>query len=140
LNEEVLDGIETGGGNEPVNTAALLQTAYQGLRNFQVQEQMHTLNEMSTDALVGPTRGGDWDDNGTWRQFHTLTWTPDNVEIRNAWNSLLASVYDCNTIIEKSKDPSEIVQARFLRAFYYYNVLDLYGQTPHREAGNSTNK
>lgn len=136
LNEEVLDGIPTGGENEPVNTAALLRTAYQGLRNFQVQEQMHTLNEMSTDALVGPTRGGDWDDNGTWRQFHTLTWTPDNVEIRNAWNSLLASVYDCNTIVENSKDASEIVQARFLRAFYYYNVLDLYGQTPYREKGS----
>lgn len=25
----------------------------------------------------------------------------------------------------------------FLRAFYYYNVIDLYGQAPYREAGSS---
>ena len=135
LNEEILDGVPSEGVDGEVNTAAILKTAYLGLRNFQAQEQMHTMNEMSTDALVGPTRGGDWDDNGTWRQFHTLSWTPDNVEIRNAWNNLLSSVYDCNTVIENSKDASEVVQARFLRAFYYYNVLDLFGQAPYREKG-----
>jgi hypothetical protein len=133
LEEQILDGVPT--STETVNTVALLQTAYQGLRNFQAQEQMHTMNEMSTDALVGPTRGGDWDDNGTWRQFHILAWTPDNVEVKNAWNNLLSSVYDCNTVIQNSTSSSEIVQARFLRAFYYYNVIDLFGQVPYREAG-----
>jgi hypothetical protein len=35
----------------------------------------------STDAMVGPTRGGDWDDAGVWRQLHTY-W--DHPEVRNA--------------------------------------------------------
>jgi hypothetical protein len=39
-------------------------SAYEGLRGFETQGQMFALDEMSSDALVGPTRGGDWDDNG----------------------------------------------------------------------------
>ncbi len=62
---------------------------------------MFALDEMSTDALVGPTRGGDWDDNATWRQIHTHTWAPDHNEVRNAWNSLLSQAYNCNLVVAK---------------------------------------
>ena len=137
LDEEVLDGVvvsNTGGGT--VNTASLLTSSYEGLRGFETQGQMFALDEMSTDALVGPTRGGDWDDNATWRQIHVHTWAPDHVEVRNAWNALLSQVYNCNLVIENGS-PAEVTQARFLRAFYYYNVIDLFGQAPYREAGSS---
>ncbi|KIA87315.1 RagB/SusD family nutrient uptake outer membrane protein [Flavobacterium sp. AED] len=137
LDEEVLDGVvinNTAGGT--VNTASLLTNAYNGLRGFQDQDKMFALDEMSSDALVGPTRGGDWDDNAKWRQLHTHTWAPDNNEIRGAWNSLLSNVYNCNLVVENGT-ATEVVQARFLRAFYYYNVVDLYGQAPYREAGSA---
>ncbi|MFV5700559.1 RagB/SusD family nutrient uptake outer membrane protein [Flavobacterium sp. XS2P12] len=137
LDEEVLDGVvidNTAGGT--VNTASLLTSAYNGLRGFQDIGGMFALDEMSSDALVGPTRGGDWDDNAKWRQLHTHTWAPDNNEIRGAWNSLLSNVYNCNLVVENGT-ATEVVQARFLRAFYYYNVVDLYGQAPYREAGSS---
>ena len=136
LDEEVLDGVVINtGGSGTVNTASLLTSAYEGLRGFQTQGQMFALDEMSTDALVGPTRGGDWDDNATWRQIHVHTWAPDHNEVRNAWNSLLSQVYNCKLVIENGK-PNEIAQARFLRAFYYYNVIDLFGQVPYREVGS----
>jgi hypothetical protein len=137
LEEEVLDGViisNTGGGT--VNSASLLVSAYEGLRGFETQGQMFALDEMSTDALVGPTRGGDWDDNGDWRQLHVHTWAPDHVQVRNAWNALLSQVYNCNLIIENGSG-SQITEARFLRAFYYYNVIDLFGQVPYREAGSA---
>lgn len=137
LDEEVLDGVvisNTGGGT--INTASLLTSAYEGLRGFQTQGQMFALDEMSGDALVGPTRGGDWDDNATWRQIHVHTWAPDHNEVRNAWNALLSQVYNCNLVIENGSG-SEVTQARFLRAFYYYNVIDLFGQVPYREAGSA---
>ncbi len=35
---------------------------------------------------------------------------------------------------------SEVTQARFLRAFYYYHVIDLFGQVPYREAGSRLNR
>lgn len=137
LDEEVLDGVviaSTGGGT--VNTASLLTSAYEGLRGFETQGQMFALDEMSGDALVGPTRGGDWDDNATWRQIHVHTWAPDHNEVKNAWNALLSQVYTCNLVIENGS-AVEKTQARFLRAFYYYNVIDLFGQTPYREAGSA---
>ena len=138
LDEEVLDGVanQTSGSGTAVNTAALLAKTYEGLRGFQDQDKMYAMDEMASDALVGPTRGGDWDDNAKWRQLHTLTWAPDHVEVKNAWNSLLSNVYNCNVIIEQGGTASEIVQARFLRAFFYYHVVDLFGQAPYRPAGS----
>nr|WP_314864665.1 RagB/SusD family nutrient uptake outer membrane protein [uncultured Flavobacterium sp.] len=138
LDEQILDGVsnDTSGGSA-VNTAAVLTSAYNGLRDFNGQGGVYALNEMSTDAMVGPTRGGDWDDNGVWRQIHTQTWAPDHGEVKNAWNSLLSNVYNCNLVIENGGTASQVVEARFLRAWYMYNVVDLFGQVPYRPAGSS---
>ena len=137
LNEEVIDGVKTSGGAAgAVNTAALLAKTYEGLRDFNGQGGMYALDEMSTDAMVGPTRGGDWDDNAVWRQIHTQTWGPDHNEVKGAWNSLLSNAYNCSVIIENGGTAPQIAQARFLRAFYYYYVVDLFGQAPYRPAGS----
>lgn len=136
LDEQILDGVPAG-ETGAVNTSALLLSAYNGLRDFEDQGMMFSMDEMSGDGLVGPTRGGDWDDNAKWRQFQTQTWGPDHEEVRKAWNSLLSNVYNCNVVIEESTVASEITQARFLRAFYYFNVIDLFGQVPYREEGSS---
>lgn len=137
LDEQILDGYSNdASGNGTINTAATLQSAYNGLRDFQNQGGVFALGEMSTDALVGPTRGGDWDDNAVWRQIHVHTWAPDHGEVKGSWNSLLSNVYNCNIVIENSTNASEVLQARFLRAYYYYNVIDLFGQAPYREAGS----
>ena len=138
LDEEILDGVSNStSGGSAVNTAAVLTSAYNGLRDFNGQGGVYALNEMSTDAMVGPTRGGDWDDNGVWRQIHTQTWAPDHGEVKNAWNSLLSNVYNCNLVIDNGGSASEVAQARFLRAWYMYNVVDLFGQVPYRPAGSS---
>lgn len=137
LDEEILDGVAiTTTGGTTVNTSATLVSAYEGLRDFNGQGGVYAMDEMSTDAMVGPTRGGDWDDNGAWRQIHTHTWAPDHPEVRNAWNSLLSNAYKCNLIIENGGTASQVTQARFLRAWYYYNVVDLFGQAPYRPAGS----
>jgi starch-binding outer membrane protein, SusD/RagB family len=138
LDEKILDGVSnntSGGGT--INTTAVLESAYNGLRDFNGQGGVYALNEMSTDAMVGPTRGGDWDDNGVWRQIHTQTWAPDHGEVKNAWNSLLSNVYNCNLVIENGGTASQVVEARFLRAWYYYNVVDLFGQAPYRPVGSA---
>jgi starch-binding outer membrane protein, SusD/RagB family len=138
LEEEILDGsLAANTPTTSINTESVLKSAYEGLRDFQAQGQMFALDEMSTDALAGPTRGADWDDNGAWRQIHTHNWTPNHIEVRNAWISLLSNEYKCDLIIDTpNATNSEIIQARFLKAFYYFNVLDLYGQTPYRDAGS----
>jgi hypothetical protein len=57
-------------------------------------------------------------------------------EVRNAWNSLLSNAYKCNLVIENGGTAS-CRSSIFLRAWYYYNVVDLFGQAPYREAGSA---
>jgi len=135
LEEEVLDGA-TLSGAAAVDSGSLLVSAYEGLRGFETQGQMFALDEITSDALVAPTRGGDWDDNAKWRQLHVHQWASDHVEVANAWNALLTQVYTCNVVIENGSG-SQVTEARFLRAFYYYSVIDLFGQVPYREAGSA---
>ena len=138
LDEEILDGVSNNTtAGAPINVAGTLQSATEGLRDFNGQGGVYAMDEMSTDAMVGPTRGGDWDDAGVWRQIHTHTWAPDHPEVRNAWNSLLSNVYKCNLVIENGGTATQVAQARFLRAWYYYNVVDLFGQAPYRAAGSA---
>ena len=138
LDEEILDGVSNNTtAGAPINVAGTLQSATEGLRDFNGQGGVYAMDEMSTDAMVGPTRGGDWDDAGVWRQIHTHTWAPDHPEVRNAWNSLLSNAYKCNLVIENGGTATQVAQARFLRAWYYYNVVDLFGQAPYRVAGSA---
>lgn len=138
LDEEILDGVtNSNAAGAPIDVAGTLQSAIEGLRDFNGQGGVYAMDEMSTDAMVGPTRGGDWDDAGVWRQIHTHTWAPDHPEVRNAWNSLLSNAYKCNLVIENGGNATQVAQARFLRAWYYYNVVDLFGQAPYRAAGSA---
>ena len=138
LDEEILDGVSNNTtAGAPINVAGTLQSATEGLRDFNGQGGVYAMDEMSTDAMVGPTRGGDWDDAGVWRQIHTHTWAPDHPEVRNAWNSLLSNAYKCNLVIENGGNATQVAQARLLRAWYYYNVVDLFGQAPYRAVGSA---
>jgi hypothetical protein len=139
LKEEALDGTIQSGSAGSVDTGGYLKAAYNSLDQFASQANMYALSEMSTDALAGPTRGGDWDDNGAWRQIHMQTWTKAHVHVRDSWNILLSNVFNCNQVIYNSKSATEISQARFLRAFYYYHVIDLFGQVPYRDKGQDVN-
>src|SRR5690606_12554941 len=79
LEEEVLDGtkLEEAATNYAKNSedaTTLLNSAYTAMRTpYQDQARLMALDLMPTDAMVGPTRGGDWDDAGVWRQLHTHT-------------------------------------------------------------------
>jgi hypothetical protein len=47
---------------ELIDVAECLQYLIEGLRDFNGQGGVYAMDEMSTDTMVGPTRGGDWDD------------------------------------------------------------------------------
>ena len=38
------------------------------------QANRYALYEVTTDALLVPTRGADWGDNGRWRKLHQHNW------------------------------------------------------------------
>src|SRR4029079_9278508 len=72
------------------NIDALLRGVYTSMHvTYQDQANAFALWEMSTDELIGPTRGPDWDDNGAWRVLHAHKWDGENVHLRDVFNQLL---------------------------------------------------
>jgi len=103
--------------------------------NLGNQENSYALREVTTDAQLVPTRGADWGDNGRWRNLHTHEWGLEARDITvpfDEWNAaqLLAS----QVLDSRSNSTAEqAAQARFIRAYAMWTVLDFYGQIPFRD-------
>lgn len=114
---------------------ALLSSAYNDLGAFNDQANIYSLFEHVSDEMIPPTRGVDWGDNGVWRTLHQHTWDATHSGILTSWNQLNSYAFKCNQILA-STDPApnaqEIAEAKFLRAFYRWHVMDLWGQMPDR--------
>ncbi len=119
------------------DVSVLLQACYDGLQGFQSQDVATSLQENSSDESLVPTRGGDWDDNGVWRVIHAHTWNADHAQVGGVFNNLLGVVFNTTNVLNFSPSASQAAEARFIRAFAMYTVLDLYGQVPFREAGEN---
>ncbi|CAL1521202.1 RagB/SusD family nutrient uptake outer membrane protein [Chitinophaga sp. MM2321] len=116
-----------------IKAPQLLQNAYNNLQNaYQAFSQTWGMSEMSTDEALGPTRGGDWDDNGVWRALHEHKWTPDHAHIQNTFSALLLEQFSATNVLNFHPTPEQEAEARFLRALSMFSVLDLYGQVPFR--------
>ncbi|MGB5464431.1 MAG: RagB/SusD family nutrient uptake outer membrane protein [Aureibaculum sp.] len=146
LEEKALDGVrqesaETQYAVSNDDAGDLLAGAYANLRGaYQAENSLVVLGEHTTDALVGPTRGGDWDDNGVFRALHTLTYAPDHLFNRDTYTNLLSYINQCNFVLGASPSTQQEAEARFLRAMHYYHVIDLWGQAPYREIGSDPNE
>jgi hypothetical protein len=134
LNKE--QGTEFLTGSADIN--ALLQSSYKGLRlPYQDQAQLWAATEHTTDEAMGPTRGGDWDDNGVWRVLHDHTWDADHQYLGNTFNSLLQVVFSTTNLLTFEPSASQAAEAIFLRAFVMFTVADGWGQVPFREPGEN---
>ncbi|SFC03010.1 RagB/SusD family nutrient uptake outer membrane protein [Spirosoma endophyticum] len=126
------------GTTTSANTAALLTGVYNSVREpFQNNSQLNALCEMTTDAMMGPTRGPDWDDNGTWRQLHQHRWDGNHIRIINTFNNMSGGVFAATDMLRFNPTPQQAAEARFIRAFCMFWLLDLYDQVPYREPGES---
>ena len=68
---------------------ALLNGTYNDLTGLlHGQDQIFSLQENTTDESLVPTRGGDWDDGGVWRQLHNHTWTSIHGQPISVFNGL----------------------------------------------------
>src|SRR3982751_6890533 len=127
--------ISSGGSS---NVAALLQGVYNSLQTtFQDQGQAYALWEMTTDELIGPTRGPDWDDNGVWRVLHEHKWDGENVRMRDCFNGLGGTIFASTNLLQFNPSPQQAAEARYLRAFAMFMLLDGWDQVPYRDPGES---
>lgn len=88
------------------------------------------LNELTTDhAVLG------WGDPGV-PDLHGMYWTASNDFTNSMYNRLGQEVSYCNSFIENASMLSDdevktyIAEARFLRAYAYYNLMDLFANVP----------
>jgi len=117
-----------------------LAGVYAGLRNTVSEAEYWGVSEVSSDEIVVPTRGSDWFDNGTWLETHRQTWSANSPAtlsfLNNAWNTSYAGIARANVLLDaltKVTVPKQArieAEIRFLRGFYYYLLMDLFGGVP----------
>ncbi len=112
-------------------TPPTLGTVYNLLNQFVGQENFHAMQEHTTDELMGPTRGTDWDDFGTWRKLHLHTWDASHNQVNNLWNGLNGALYN-SALLSENSTGQEQAEASFLNAYFRYLVVDMYGQLQYK--------
>ena len=137
LNETVSGSLTT--GQVANNSAAeLLRGIYASLApTFTSYLDIFALSDMTTDEAIVPTRGNDWDDNGMWRVLHQHKWDPGHKSLRDCFKSLGGVVFAATDILQYNPNAQQKAEARFLRAWAMYWLLDLFDQVPYREPGEN---
>lgn len=143
LDEEYFDQIPA--DNYPENAdqvATLSVNAYKKLQNMADDNGWWFLaQEITSDELCGPTRGADWFDGGKWVDMHTHRWTNDIEGVNRMWSLFWEGITVCNQTIAQLRliEPSPEIMAKIgelevLRSFFYYLLIDNYGDVPYLTA------
>ncbi len=141
LEENVYDKLPTNKfGTTEKQINAIMGPAYQSLKNMFNYDGPWGAAEMTSDELIAPTRvGGDWWDGGQYMEQCMHSWKPGSYSVENCWTycteglTVVNSVY---SIIEQSEAISDhlkiqyLSELRGLRAFWYYVILDIFGNAP----------
>lgn len=101
----------------------------------------YDLNTMCADEQVIPHRNtGDWQLD--FARVYKHEWLPTDVMISNTWNWLYKSVFNANlavSLLENGNaEASKIAEAKVLRAFFYYLLMDDWGSVPFFTDNNIT--
>ncbi len=116
----------------------LLQAAYNDLGGpFTGQDQVFSLEENTSDESLVPTRGGDWDDNGVWRVLHNHTFNADHGQVLSVYNNLNKINFDATNVLGFNPSKQQAAEAKFIRSYALYFLLDLYNQFPVRNPGDN---
>ncbi|MEL6659105.1 MAG: RagB/SusD family nutrient uptake outer membrane protein [Bacteroidota bacterium] len=115
-------------GSGPVST---VPNIYHSLRGTGTADHggYFTLQEVTSDEMFIGVKGNDWTSNGSLASLHRHTWTPNSSNILSTWRITYSAINAVNEQFENDwLDEEEVPQARALRAYYYWRLLDLYGR------------
>lgn len=98
------------------------------------------MNQIPADDEVIPVRGQDWFDNGAHLEAQRHTWQAASPltlgTINSAWTQNFTGIARANVLLDAIKDlplpnkPRTLAEARLLRAYFYYNLVDMFGGVP----------
>ncbi|MFP2995747.1 RagB/SusD family nutrient uptake outer membrane protein [Spongiivirga sp. MCCC 1A20706] len=136
----VIDGATDGG----VQPSGSLVASYNRLRNGSAGHNgYYSVQSVSSDEMAIGQKGGDWFDGGIWLRMHRHTFESASEPLNNAWNDAYGGIGETNLALDGSLSPDEEAQAKTIRAFFYYRLLDLFGRvkiitSPGGDAPQST--
>ena len=94
--------------------------------------------EISSDEISAPTRGADWYDGGKWLNMHRHAWSNDDEGVNRMWKLFWNGVTTCNQVLDMMhvlpQNPAllaKMKEVEVLRSFYYYLLIDNYGDVPY---------
>lgn len=143
LEETIYDGIpESLFPENGSQTANIGVGAYDPLKELVDYGGWWFCQELTTDEMVGPTRNTDWDDNGKWRMLQLHTWNNETEAVVGMWERYYRGISECNKTIEvqfnndttaTASEEAKNAIAKFtaLRCFYYWLLIDNYGDVPY---------
>lgn len=138
LEDEIFDGLPISEFPEDAaQVAAIPIPTYQALQGMADWSGWWFAQEVTSDCVTAPTRGEHWDDGGKWRVLHQHKWDNQNETINNMWSSFYDGIFEANSALDllNTFEESEnllIVKAKLkaMRAFYYWQLIDNYGDVP----------
>lgn len=136
LEDEALDRIPE--DKYIIDPVLAMTPIYAPMREFVDNGGWWFAQELTSDEMVGPTRASDWDDGGKWRILHTHEWENNTEAINSMWSRFYIGIAEANKFIEwagslakDSVTDAGIAKGKILRAYYYYLLIDNYGDVPY---------
>lgn len=136
LEEDIIDRIPE--DQYVIDPVLQMTPVYEPMQDFLDNGGWWFAQELTSDEMVGPTRANDWDDGGKWRVLHLHTWDDNTEAINRMWPLFFEGVGAANEFIEKqlpgagdSIVDAGIAKGKILRDYYYYLLIDNYGDVPY---------
>lgn len=108
--------------------------AYARLRAYCNHNSFFSIQEVPSDEAMIPQRGGDWFDGGIWLRTHRHEYRADEEVVRNVWNTSYSAINLINLLLEtyeqNGAEATITSELRVLRAWWYAQLLDIYGNVP----------
>ncbi len=115
------------------NQTAAVAPVYAMMRNLYHHEDFWGSSQVSSDEMIIPARGGDWYDGGKWLSLNAHTWDASFPHLPRMWETPYTGIARANGVLEnlgEGTDPALVAEIKFLRAFYYSILMDLFGGVP----------
>lgn len=112
---------------------------YTQLRNIMNRWGAGSMSLVTSGECIIPFRETNlWWDNGTWIDLYRHNFTNSNPAISGAWSFCFNGISICNQVlyqleespVEFSSKEKILSEIRIIRAFFYFNALDWFGNVP----------
>ncbi len=122
------------------DVTAIVSAGYTGMRETLLFWNGYwKAQEMGADELVIPTRPNGWVDGGIYYKMHQHTWDVDDDIVYETWYYSYSAIATVNRLLYQissgyltlgDEEESTTSELKVLRAYYYSNLCDMYGNVP----------